>query len=95
MLLSRWLVSTPSQTWVGGLTNNTNIMKIVFADDCQKGSKVQPLYHEPPLSPVQTIGRGGWVLLDLACSTDASGQKVRAKVLLFVIFLQNLFGEVW
>jgi hypothetical protein len=35
------------------------------------------------------------LLLDLACSTDASGQKVRAKVLLFVVILRNLFGEVW
>jgi hypothetical protein len=35
------------------------------------------------------------LLLDLACSTKASGQKVRAKVLLLVVFLPYLFGGEW
>jgi hypothetical protein len=35
------------------------------------------------------------LLLDLACSTKASGQKVRAKVLLLVVFLCYLFGGKW
>jgi hypothetical protein len=64
----------------------------LFADVAPATNPASPLLASQRDSLTLRIVGAIMFLLDLACSTKASGQKIRAKVLLVVVFILYLFG---
>ncbi len=79
--------------WEGSLTQETGKTLVKRGNRFNMTSIVRghaPGQQESPLCPVHSIGRGGWVLLELAIFTEASGEKREVSAVFFLPNLENL-----